>query len=249
VSDPAEGRVALVTGGSRGIGRAIALRLASSGHPVAVNYARQPEAAAEVVEAINQARGRGVAYQADVSDGEQVEAMFASVEEDLGPVTVLVNNAGITADNLLLRMSSDDFDRVIATNLKSAYICTRLALRSMLRAHWGRVVSIASVAGITGNAGQSNYAASKAGMIGFSKAVSKEVGSRGITVNVVAPGFIATDLTEDLSQGIKDEAVSRTALRRFGEADEVAAAVEFLTSDAASYISGQVLAVDGGLAL
>jgi len=143
VSDPAEGRVSLVTGGSRGIGKAIALRFASSGHPVAVNYARQPEAAAEVVEAINQAGGRGVAYQADVSDGKQVEAMFGSVEEDLGPVTVLVNNAGITADNLLLRMSSDDFDRVIATNLKSVYICTRLALRSMLRAHWGRVVSIA----------------------------------------------------------------------------------------------------------
>jgi 3-oxoacyl-[acyl-carrier protein] reductase len=175
--------------------------------------------------------------------------MFASIAADLGPVAVLVNNAGITADNLLLRMSSDDFDRVIATNLKSIYFCTRLALRPMLRARWGRVVSIASVAGITGNAGQSNYAASKAGMIGFSKAVSKEVGSRGITVNVVAPGFIATDLTEDLSEAVKDEAVSRTALRRFGEADEVAGAVEFLVSDSASYISGQVLAVDGGLAL
>ena len=249
MSDPGEGRVALVTGGSRGIGRAIALRLASSGHPVAVNYARQPDAAAAVVEEITRAGGRAVSYQADVSDGKEVEAMFSSVDEDLGPVTVLVNNAGITADNLLLRMSSDDFDRVISTNLKSVYICTRLALRPMLRAHWGRVVSIASVAGITGNAGQSNYAASKAGMIGFSKAVSKEVGSRGITVNVVAPGFIATDLTEDLSQGVKDEAVSRTALRRFGEADEVAAAVDFLASDAASYISGQVLAVDGGLAL
>jgi 3-oxoacyl-[acyl-carrier protein] reductase len=146
-------------------------------------------------------------------------------------------------------MSEDDFDRVIATNLRSAYLCTRLALRSMIRARWGRVVSIASVAGITGNAGQSNYAASKAGMIGFSKAVAKEVGSRGITVNVVAPGFIATELTEDLSEAVKEEAVSRISTRRFGQADEVAAAVEFLVSDAASYVSGHVLAVDGGLAL
>jgi 3-oxoacyl-[acyl-carrier protein] reductase len=146
-------------------------------------------------------------------------------------------------------MSEDDFDQVMATNLRSAYLCTRLALRSMIRARWGRVVSIASVAGITGNAGQSNYAASKAGMIGFSKAVAKEVGSRGITVNVVAPGFIATELTEDLSEAVKEEAVGRISARRFGMADEVAAAVEFLVSDAASYVSGHVLAVDGGLAL
>jgi 3-oxoacyl-[acyl-carrier protein] reductase len=249
VSAEVEGRVALVTGGSRGIGRAIALRLGASGHSVAVNYSSNDAAAAEVVKMIEEGGGRASAFGADVSDAAQVESMFDTVASDLGPVEVLVNNAGITRDTLLLRMSEDDFDQVIATNLRSAYLCTRLALRAMIRARWGRVVSIASVAGITGNAGQSNYAASKAGMIGFSKAVAKEVGSRGITVNVVAPGFIATELTEDLSEAVKQEAVGRISAGRFGVADEVAAAVEFLVSDAASYVSGHVLAVDGGLAL
>ena len=249
MTDLAEGRVALVTGGSRGIGRAIASRLAGSGHEVAVNYSSNAGAADEVVGSITRAGGRAVAYGADVSDTRQVEDMFEAIGRDLGPVTVLVNNAGITRDNLLLRMSPEDFDLVIATNLRSVYLCTRLAMRSMLRARWGRVLSIASVAGITGNPGQANYAASKAGIIGFSKAIAKEVGSRGITVNVVAPGFIRTDLTEGLGQKVKDEAEGSIALGRFGSADEVAAAVDFLASEAASYISGQVLAVDGGLAL
>jgi 3-oxoacyl-[acyl-carrier protein] reductase len=244
-----EGRVALVTGGSRGIGRAIALRLAADGHAVVVNYSANSSAAAEVVSAIESAGGRAIAAKGDVSEPEQVGQVFDLISAEFGNVDVLVNNAGITKDNLLLRMSQEDFDSVIQTNLRSAFLCTKSSLRGMLKARWGRIISIASVAGITGNAGQANYAASKAGMIAFSKSIAKEVGSRGITSNVVAPGYIETEMTDSLSDNVKKAASSSISLGRFGQPEEVAAAVGFLASDSSSYITGQVLAVDGGITL
>ncbi len=242
-------RVALVTGGSRGIGRAIALGLAEKGHRVAVNYATRSDAADSVVAEIVDAGGDAMAIAADVGDSTAVDAMFAATAERLGPVEILVNNAGITRDNLLLRMSVEDFDAVIQTNLRSAFLCTKAALKGMLKGRFGRVISIASVAGVSGNPGQSNYAASKAGMIGFTKTVAKEVGSRGITANVVAPGFIATDMTEALADQVKEGSLGAISLGRFGEPAEVAATVVFLASDAAGYITGQVIGVDGGISL
>jgi 3-oxoacyl-[acyl-carrier protein] reductase len=216
---------------------------------VVVNYATRSQAAEEVVAAIEAGGGRGVAVAADVSVPEQVERLFAEAGERFGPVEILVNNAGITADNLLLRMTPEDFDRVVATNLRSAFLCSKAAIRGMLRNRWGRVISISSVAGLSGNPGQANYAASKAGLIGFSKSVSKEVGSRGITVNVVAPGFISTDMTDSLSEEVKRTILGSIATGRFGDPAEVAAVVGFLSTEEAAYVTGQVISVDGGLAL
>ena len=242
-------RVALVTGGSRGIGRAIAERLAADGHQVAINYTANKEAAEAAVDAITAAGGTAIAVQGDVGDPEAVAELFEAVTERLGPVEILVNNAGITRDDLILRMGIEAWDDVIETNLRSVYLATKTALRAMLRAKWGRIISISSVSGIAGNPGQANYAASKAGIIGFTKSVAREVGSRGITVNAVAPGFIETDMTEALGEEITTAATERIALGRLGQPEEVAAAVGYLSSDEAAYVTGHTLVVDGGIAL
>lgn len=241
--------VALVTGASRGIGRAIAMRLAGDGFAVAVNYATNTELADDVVAAIGDAGGSALAVRGNMADVDDVTATFARVEHDLGPVSVLVNNAGITDDGLILRMDLEQWNRVISTNLTSAYLCTKAALRGMVRARYGRIITISSVSGISGNPGQANYAASKAGLIGLTKSVAKEVGSRGITVNAVAPGFIDTDMTEALGEAVTSRAVEQISLGRLGRPEEVASVVGYLASDGASYITGQTIVVDGGLAL
>jgi 3-oxoacyl-[acyl-carrier protein] reductase len=242
-------RIALVTGASRGIGRATAERLAASGHSVAVNYARSAEAAEEVVAAIRSGGGTALAVQADVGDESAVSAMFATVEDTFGRVEILVNNAGITQDNLLLRMSTEAWDQVIETNLRSVYLCSKLAVRGMLRNRWGRIISISSVSGVHGNAGQANYAAAKAGIIGFTKSLSKEIGTRGITVNAVAPGFIETAMTDGLGEEIAEAVQANISLGRLGRPEEVASAVSYLASDDAGYITGHTILVDGGLVM
>lgn len=243
-------KVALVTGGSRGIGRAIALELAAGGNQVAINYyTGNEEEATRVLEEITSAGGEAIAVEADVSDAGSVDDLFATVADQLGPVDILVNNAGITRDGLLMRMDTSDWDAVLATNLRSVYLCSKTALRPMLRSKWGRIVSVSSVAGISGNAGQANYAASKAGVVGFTKSVAKEVGSRGVTVNAIAPGFIDTDMTRSLPGEVREAALQAIALGRFGLPQEVASAVGYLASDQAAFITGQVLVVDGGMAL
>ena len=243
------GRVALVTGGSRGIGRAVCLDLAAAGHAVAVNYTSRPDAAEAVVAEITGAGGKATAVQADVSDPDDVSRLFETVAVELGAPEILVNNAGITKDNLMMRLGVEDWDDVLAVNLRSAFLTSKAALRQMLRARWGRIVNIGSVSGIAGNAGQTNYAASKAGLIGFTKSLAKEVGSRGITANVVAPGYIETDMTDALGEDAAGAAATSTALGRLGSPTEVASAVGYLASERAGYITGQVLVVDGGLAI
>lgn len=240
-------QVALVTGASRGIGRAIALELARMGATVVVNYASSSGAAEELVEVINQAGGSAIALQADVSKAEQVDALVKTVMEKFKRVDILVNNAGITRDTLLLRMKLEDWQAVIDLNLTGVFLCTRAASKIMLKQRSGRIVNIASVAGQMGNPGQANYSAAKAGVIGLTKTLAKEFSARGITVNAVAPGFIATDMTNDLKN---DEILKYIPLGRFGKPEEVAGMVRFLASDpAAAYITGQVLNVDGGMVM
>lgn len=242
-------RVALVTGGSRGIGRAIAELLATQGHRVAINYVANEEAAGETVAAIEAAGGTAVAVRGDVGDADSVAALVEKVSKELGPIEILVNNAGITRDDLLMRMKPDAWDAVIETNLKSVYLCSKAAMRGMLRARWGRIVNVSSVAGVYGNAGQANYAAAKAGVIGFTKSLAKEIGSRGITVNAVAPGFITTDMTAALGEDAAAAAAQQITMGRLGRPEEVASVVGYLASDDASYVTGQTVVVDGGLAI
>ena len=244
-----EGRVALVTGGGRGLGRAIAVRLAGEGAKVAISYRSNDAAAAETAELVRKAGAGCETFKGDVASPEDVEALIKDVGESFGPVEILVNNAGTTRDNILLRMKDAEFDEVLATNLKGTYLCTRAVLRGMVRARWGRIVNISSVVGLLGNVGQANYAASKAGMIGFTKSVAREVAGRGITANAVAPGYVETELTGVLPENVKEQILGQVPVGRFGEPEEIAEVVVFLAGDRAAYVTGQTIAVDGGMVM
>jgi 3-oxoacyl-[acyl-carrier protein] reductase len=241
--------MALVTGSSRGIGRATAIRLAQLGADVAINYARDAAGAEQTRAAVAALGRRAQAFAADVSVEADVARLFAEMEAALGPAAILVNNAGTTHDQLLMRMTLEQFDSVLRTNLHSAFLCTKAALRGMLRLRWGRIINVASVSGILGQAGQANYAASKAGLIALTKSTAREVASRGITANAVAPGFVPTELTASVNDELRQYMLSVTPLGRFGTVDEIAATIAFLCTPDAGYITGQTLAVDGGISM
>jgi len=242
-------RVALVTGSARGIGRAIALKLADRGASVVVNDLNNASEANEVAAVIRAKGSQSVVILADISSSEEVTRLVDQTVSAFAKVDILVNNAGITRDGLAMRMSDQDWDAVLATNLRGAFLCTRAVLRHMVRQRWGRIINIASVVGLVGNAGQANYASAKAGLVGLTKAIAKEVASRGITANAIAPGFIDTAMTQKLSEALKQEALRQIPLGRLGTPEEVGAAVAFLASEEAAYITGQVLNVDGGMVM
>lgn len=242
-----DNKIALVTGASRGIGRAIAISLAKEGAMVIVNYNGNKELAQEVCDLIVKEGGRAEIYCCDVSDDKQSDEMIQSIIKTYGRLDILVNNAGITKDGLIMKMSEEDFDKVIAINLKGSFHCCKYAAKQMLKQRGGRIINMSSVVGVMGNAGQANYAASKAGVIGLTKSLAKELGSRGVTVNAIAPGYIDTDMTAALPDDVKKKVVESVPMKRMGKADEIAQVVSFLASDRASYVTGQVIGVDGGM--
>lgn len=241
------GQTALVTGGSRGIGRSIALALAEHGVKVAVNYAGSEAAAQETVARITELGSEGIALRGDVGNSEQAETLVKEVLNTWGRIDIVVNNAGITRDNLIMRMKEEEFDQVIETNLKGVFNCLKAATRPMMKQRYGRIINISSVVGVTGNPGQANYSAAKAGVIGLTKASARELSSRGITVNCIAPGFIDTDMTRELSEEVRSELEKGIPLARLGRPEEIAMAVVFLASEGAAYMTGQTLHVDGGM--
>ena len=244
-----ENKIAVVTGAGRGIGRGIALALAREGARVVVNYNGSKERAEEVVRTIEEAGGKAAAIQCNISDFEAAKEFFANVVKEYGKIDILVNNAGITKDNLMMKMSEEEFQSVIQTNLAGTFHGVKFVTRPMMKQRQGRIINIASVSGVIGNMGQANYSASKAGVIGLTKAAAKELAPRNITVNAVAPGFVATEMTDVLSDSVKEAAVATIPLGRFGEVEDIAETVVFLASDKAKYITGQVICVDGGIAI
>ena len=244
-----DNKVALITGASRGIGRATALELAKAGAKIVINYAGNAAAAQEVLKAIQDMGGQAIAVQANIAVAAEVDELIQKTVTAFGSIDILVNNAGITRDALLMRMKEADWDAVLDTNLKGVFLCTKAVAKLMMKQRSGKIINMTSVVGLTGNAGQANYAAAKAGVVGFTKSMAKELGSRGITVNAVAPGFIATDMTEVLPDSVKEQMTSTIPLGRPGTPSDVAKAVLFLCSDAAAYITGQTLNVDGGMVM
>lgn len=246
---PLAGKLALVTGSGQGIGRAVALRLAQAGADIIINYRSNNDAATKTRTQIQDLGRRCIAIKADVGQEEDVTRLFAEAHQELGPISLLVNNAGTTRDKLILQMSTADFEHVLNSNLRSTFLCTKAVLRDMMKARWGRIVNVASVAGLLGSAGQANYGASKAGIVAFTMSTAREMASRNITANAVAPGFVPTELTSNLTEQQRKFILDQTPLGRVGTADEIAAAIAFLCLPEAGYITGQVLSVDGGMSM